>query len=213
MKDKKDVKLLSMAKKLQGLNTISTICRKLDIREKTAINYVHEMRMMGLVKTARGKNKVRIYNISPVKKTESGYPGMYDIINMYSPMKIAEPFEHRVYEKMGIEEAITRALETKDFRIILSSIALFRHVKDWSKLYEYAKRSGNRRKVGALYDLSRQIMKVRRIDKRIERRLLEAKQEDAFIVPKIRTRDFPSIEKKWKVHIPFTKGDLRRLKE
>ena len=56
-------------------------------------------------------------------------------------------------------------------------------------------------------------MKVRRIDKRIENRLLKAVQKDKFIVPGIRTSGFQAIEKKWRVCVPFTKGDLRRFKE
>ncbi|MDI6720760.1 MAG: hypothetical protein QMD85_00105 [Candidatus Aenigmarchaeota archaeon] len=213
MEEKKDVRLLKLAKGLEGLNTALTISRKLGVKKKTAINYIYELRKKGLVKTTHGKGNIRVYDISAFKKTEMGYPGLYDIISEHSPMKIAKPFEHRIYEKMGIEEAIIRALETKDFRTILASIALFRHVRNWPKLYYYAKKSGARRRVGALYDLSRQIMRVRKMDRRIERRLLEAKEEDMFMVTGIRTRDFLAIEKKWRVYVPFTKGDLRRLKE
>ena len=213
MKRKKDVRLLGLAKKLQGLNTVSAVCKKLGIKEKTAINYIYELRKKGLVKTTRGRNKIRMYDISPVKKAESGYPGLYDIINRYSPIKIAKPFEHRVYKELGTEEAIVRALETGDFRTILASLALFRHIKNWPKLYEHAKKKDMRRQVGALYDLSRNAMRVKRMDKRIENRLLEAKQKNNFIVPGIRTRNFPNIGKKWRIFIPFSKGDLRRFKE
>ena len=212
MKEVKDVKP-DIAKKLEGLNTISTISRKLGVKKKTAINYVYELRKAGLVKTTRGKDKVRVYDIFPIKRADTGYLGLYDIINKYSPVRVSKPYEHRVYEKMSIEEAIVRALETKDFRTILASIALFRHVKDWSGLYWHAKNKGMRRQAGALYDLSRKVIRVRRMDKRIERMLLNAKQEDRSIVPAIRAKDFPEIEKKWRIYMPFRKGDLRRLKE
>lgn len=213
MNEKKDVKLLEIARKLQGMNTVSSVCRRLGVREKTAINYIYELRKRGFVETARGRGKIRLYRIFPVKRKQAGYPGLYDVINKYSPLKIAKPYEHRVYKEMSVEEAIVRALETKDFRTILSSMALFRNVRNWSKLYECAKNKDLRRQAGALYDLSKKAIRVRRTDKRIENRLLKAVQKNKYMVLGVRTRDFPDIEKKWRVYIPFTKGDLRRLKE
>lgn len=217
MREKKDVnldtKLLSLAKKLQGLNTVPLVCKKLGVKEKTAINYIYELRKGGFVKTTRGRNKIRIYHISPVRRTEMGYPGLYDIINRYSPIKLAKPYEHRVYREISVEEAIVRALETGDFRTILASMALFKQAANWSRLYEHAKKKDLRRQVGALYDLSRKAMKVRRIDKRIEYRLLHAAQKNKFIVPGIKARDFQRIGKKWRIYLPFSKADLRRFKE
>lgn len=217
MREKEDVKRESefedMARKLHGINTISTIRKKLRIAEKTAINYVYELRRSGFVKTIRGRGKIRTYFISPTRRKELGYPGLYDTINAHSPIKIAEPFEHRVYKEMSIEEAIVRALETMDFRTILASLALFRYVENWSRLYKYAKEKDVRRQAGAIYEISRKTMRVRRMDKRIENRLLAAKQKNRFIVPGIIAKDFLEISKRWNVHIPFTKGDLRRFKE
>src|SRR3989338_3429450 len=205
MIEKKDVKIYGLAKELQGLNTRESICKKAGIKKKTAINYIYEMRKKGLVKTERGRNKIRMYEISSVKKPETGYPGLYDMINRYSPLKIAKPFEHRVYQKMSIEEAIARALDTKYFRTILAAMALFKHINDWQKLYEYAKKYDNKRSVGALYDLSKHIMRIKDMDKDIEKKLLKAKQKNKFIIHDVKTKDFTEIEKKWKVHIPFRK--------
>lgn len=213
MRIKKDVnKITVLARNLQGLQTISSISKKLEVKRKTAVNYVYELRKGGFVKTTRGRKKIRVYEISPVRKKELGYPGMYDIINRYSPIKLVKPYEHRVHGKpMSIEEAIVRAIKTGDFRTILASLALFSHVKDWSLLYECAKKEDVRRQAGAMYDLSRKALLVRRIDRRIERRLLEAPIEKKYLIPNVKSSDFKDVEKKWRVFIPFRKEDLRRF--
>ena len=213
MIEKKDVKIFGLAKELQGLNTIESICKKTGIKKKTAINYIYELRAKGLVKTERGRNKIRMYEISPIKKPETGYSGLYDIINAHSPIKVAKPFEHREYQKMSIKEAIARALDTKDFRTILAAMALFKHVNDWAKLYEYAKKYDVTKSIGALYDLSKHTIRIKDMDKDIEKKLLKAKQKNKFIIDGIKTGDFIETEKKWRVFVPFRKDDLRRLKE
>lgn len=217
MREKKDVKedakFEKMARELNGLNTVSSVCKKLGIQKKTAINYIYEMKKRGFVKASRGSGKIRMYSISPARKKELGYPGLYDIINEHSPLKITSPFNHRVYEEMTVEEAIVRALETKDFMVILASLALFRHVRNWPRLYGFAKEKDVRRQVGALYDLSRKVMKAKRMDRRIENNLLAARQKDKFIVPGISAKDFPEISRKWNICVPFTKGDIKRFKE
>jgi len=216
MSNKKDVecreKIDELAVALQGLQTVSTICKKMGISRKTAINYVYELRKAGFVRTTRGNKKLRIYEISSVSRRDLGYPGFYDIINKYSPLKIAKPYEHRVYKPLAIEEVIVRAIKMQDFRTVLASLALFRHVSDWSLLYTYSKKENVRRKVGALYELSRQVVRVRRIDKRIGKKLLLG-TDDKFIIPDVHSKDFHAIEKKWKVYIPFNRKDLSKLKE
>ena len=65
-----------------------------------------------------------------------------------------------------------------------------------------------RRKVGALYELTRNFMKVRRIDKRTLNSLLKAKNEPKFIVDNFKSKDFKNIERKWNVFLPFNKVDI-----
>ncbi len=203
-----------MAKGLHGLQTISSICKKLKISEKTAINYIHELRRNGYVKTTRGSKGVRFYEISLYPKKEIGYPGLYDIINKYSKLKITKPYEYRIHDKeITVEDAIVRALKTYDFRIIMASIGLFGHVNNWSLLYKLAKKERVGRFVGALYDLSRKYIRVKRMDKRIERWFLKSKTNNKYIIPKLKNNDFIDIEKKWHVFIPFNRKDLMRYKE
>ncbi len=205
---------IDLAKRLEGLHTIKTIQKELKISRSTAIKIVCLLRKDGFVQTSGGGKQPRLYRISPIKTKKIGYPGIYDIINKYSPIKIAEPVEYQIIgKKLSIEETMVRAVETKKFRVILASLALFRHIENWSRLYEIAKQHNVRRKIGALYDLARSFMKVRRIDKRTENRLHSSKEKDKYIIPKMKSKDFLDIQKKWKVYIPFTKADLKRYKE
>jgi hypothetical protein len=202
-----------MAKRLSGMQTVSSISRALGISRRTAINYVYEMRKRGYVAETRGKAKIRIYEISPIPRTAYGYPGLYDVINANSPVKIAKPYEHRIYYKMSIEEAIVRAIKTGDFRVILASLALFKKVKDWKLLYAHAKKEGLQRHVGALYDTARRCTRVKRMDNRIRNKLKYAKSQKKFVITGMRSTDFKDIENEWNIRIPFNKSDLSRYKE
>ena len=70
-----------------------------------------------------------------------------------------------------------------------------------------------RRKLGALYEVARKIRKIRKIDDKHLKLMLNAKNKNKFIVPYAKSKDFKDIEDKWKVYIPFNKQDLWRLKE
>ncbi len=202
-----------MAKQLRGMQTVSSISRKLGIGRRTAINYICEMRKGGYVTESRGKNKTRIYEISPLTGRMHGYPGLYDIINSNSPIKLVKPYEHRVYCEMSVEEAIVRAIKTRDFRAILASLALFRKVKDWSLLYKLAKEENLQRQVGALYDLARKCIRVRKMDKRIRNNMKQSKNVEKFIIKNMKSSDFTGIEKEWGIFVPFNKSDLNRYME
>jgi len=90
---------------------------------------------------------------------------------------------------------------------------LFNRIKKWSRLYKYAKERDCRNKVGALYELAKTVIRVKRIDKKTEKGLLKAKDKDKYIIPRMKSRDFKDIEKKYHVFIPFNRADLERLKE
>jgi len=202
-----------VAKREDGLNTLEGFARGMNIQKSTAVLYIHELRKKGFVRTMRGKGGGRLYDISPLSLRKTGSDGFYDVLNRNSPLKIQERFEHRVYGRtMTVEEVIVEAMRRRDSRIILSSLALFRKVEDWSLLYMLAKKHGLVRQAGALHALSRRIFRVRRLDGRILRRMREAHVEDKFIVPKLKSDDFQDIEKEWGVYIPFNKSDLEKIK-
>lgn len=203
-----------LTNRLKGLKTIEDIEKELNVKRATAIKYIHLLRKQKLVETKIGGKKKRLYKITTTPKIELGNPGFYEVLNANSPIKIWEPYEHRIMDrKLTIEEVIAWAASKMDLRIHIAVLALFRKIKNWSKLYKYAKDYNVRRKVGALYDVARTILRVRKMDKRIRNKLLKVTGERRFMVPLMKSKCFNDIEKKWGIFIPFNKADLERYKE
>ena len=112
-----------------------------------------------------GRRK-RLYKITPKKNIRIGNPGFYEILDKYSRIKLIVPYEHRVIGKrLTVEEALIRAVKTKNIRIIIVSLELFNHIENWRLLSKLAEEEKLERFVGALYDAARTIIKVRRMDK------------------------------------------------
>ena len=201
-------------KKLEGLNTIDLISKKLNVKKSTAIKKIHVLRKLGYVETSGGGKQPRLYRVLRAKSITIGNPGVYDIINKNSPIKLVKPYENRIIgRKLTIEETIVRAIKSKNFRLILASLALFNKIRNWPSLYLFAKEENVRRKTGALYEVARKIIRVRSIDDKTQRLLLNAKNEKKYIITGMHSKDFKDIEKKWSVFIPFDYNDLRRYKE
>ena len=203
-----------MAKKLEGLQTVDSIAKNLGIDRKTSINYVWMLRKKGFVETVYGKRKIRMYKISPLKANKFGYPGLYEYLNQNSKIKVYAPYVERIYDhKPTAEEMIVKAIKTRDLRTILSSLALFNKVKNWPRLSQIAIKELVGRKIGALYDAAKSIIRVRHMDERTKKALINSKIEDKYIVKYARTKDLNQIEKEWKVYLPFNKVDLEAYKE
>ncbi|MBI2101225.1 hypothetical protein HYT53_01315 [Candidatus Woesearchaeota archaeon] len=204
----------NIIKKLEGLQTVDSIAVSLGIARRTAVNYVWALRKGGFVETIYGKRKIRMYRISPIKAPKFGYPGLYEFLNQNSKIKVYPPYVERIYDhKPTAEEMILKAIKTGNLRTILSSLALFNKVKDWTKLSQIARNENIGRKIGALYDAARTIIRVRRMDKKTRKALLRSKIDDKFIVKHARTKDLNQIEKEWKIYLPFNKADLEAYKE
>lgn len=203
----------SMIKKLTGFRTIKDIQNILKIKRGTAIKYIHLLRKQGLVTTLYKKDRTRIYKITLLPKLNIGNESFYDIINIYSPIKVTSKYNYRVIgRKLTIEEVIIKAIQTKNPKIILASLALFNHVKKWSLLYKLAKRENMARQIGALYELAKRFIKVRKMDKRTSNALMKTKS-DKYIINYLKSNDFKDIEKKWNVYLPFNKIDMGGYKE
>ena len=124
---------------------------------------------------------------------------MYDIINKHSPnMKINPSFDHQVHGMYKEEDALIDAIKTKKFRIILASLHLFQHIKNWKKLYKLAKENDLIQEVGALYDVARLFIKVRKISAIISKYNAKSKK---YLIRNYENKDslFKDIEKRWKV--------------
>jgi len=208
------MKVSDIAKKLEGLQTIDSISKSLEVGRRTAINYISLLRKRGLVETTYGKRKIRMYKIHPFKTAKFGYPGLYEFLNQNSKIRVYLPYLNRIYDhKPTAEEMLVKAIKTGNLRTILSSLALFNKIKSWSDLSQIARKEKIGRKMGALYDLARTAIRVRRMDKKSREALLKSEVESKFIVSNARTSDFKDIENLWKVYLPFNKADLEAYKE
>ena len=207
---------LEMAKRLEGLQTVSTIAKSLETSKRTAINYISKLRREGFLKNYSGGRKVRFYIIDPLKRKEIGYPGIYEVINKNSRIGLVTNIKYRVHGKpLSFEEVIIEGIKTNDYRVILASLDLFRKIRNWSKLKNMAIKDKLGRKVGALYDVARRFIRVKRMDLRTRKALLNSKIDNKYIIKNLRGKlgHFNDIEKTWRVYVPFNNNDLMRYKE
>jgi DNA-binding transcriptional ArsR family regulator len=207
-----------LAKRAEGIYSIELLQELLDVSKRTAVNYISKLRKKGFVKTTRGRGKKRLYTISPIKLREGGNPGFYETLNNYSKIKIVAPCETRIHgKKISVEETIIWALQQKSYRLIIAAMSLFNHVKNWPALLMFARKENAEARVGALYDLTKTVMKVKRIDKRTESALQKSicrtREKELLINDLKQEKEFAEIGKKWNVIIGLTKQDLMRLKE
>lgn len=202
----------SLLKQLEGVQTIKSIMSVLKINKKKAIYYIYRLRKKGYVKTKKLSNNVRVYNISFENKL--GGISYYEIINKYSPIKISTPQIYKIYGKKSvIEETLIFAIKTKSIRVILASLALFRKIEDWTTLYQLSKKNRIERQVGALYDLAKNVMRIKRMPRRFKNNALPKEEyKFEYLIDKLKSRDFKKIEIKWKIYLPFNKNDLEDYK-
>jgi len=197
-----------LLKKLEGVQTIDSVTNILKTSKDKAIYYLFRLRKEGYVKTKRLSNNRRVYNISFENKLKG--TSYFEIINKYSPVKIATPITYKIYGKTpSLEETLVYAIKTGSLRTILASLALFKKITDWSELYQLSKKNRIERQVGALYDLAKKIMRVRRMTDRFKHNALPKKNHNfEYIISGLMSGDFKDIEETWKIYLPFNKNDL-----
>lgn len=197
-----------LLKELEGIQTINSVRSILNINKKKAIYHIYRLRKKGYVKTKKLSNNKRVYSISFENRLKG--TSYYEILNKISPVKISAPRIYKIYGKApSFEETLIFAIKTQSLRIILASLALFKKIDNWPELYQLAKKNHIEKQVGALYDLSRKIMKTRRMTKKFRNTALPDK--DAvfkYMIPGLKSKDFKEIEKIWRIYLPFNKKDL-----
>lgn len=202
----RDIKTL--VRRLNGTQTIESTMAILSVNRIRAIKYISRLRKQGYVKTKRLSNNKRVYSIS--FENRLGGSSYYDILNESSPIKIRASEVYNIYGKTpSIEETLVFAVKTKSLRTILASLALFKKIKCWPELYRLSKASNIERQIGALYDLSRKIMKTRKMTKRfINFSLPKRNAPYEHIIRGLSSNNFKDIERRWRVYLPFNKSDL-----
>jgi hypothetical protein len=204
---------LELAQKLKGLSTIKMIERTLNVDRARAIYLIYALRKRGFVQTKYQSDKTRVYHISP--QNAFGGTSYIDIINKFSPQKIMASEVHKIYgREPSIEETLVYAINQRSVRYIIASLALFRQVRDWSRLYALAKAYDLVREIAALYEVSRLVVpKVRRMPKRFNTLATPKKTDEMkMMIRGLNSIDFGNIEKKWKVYIPLNYSDLTDYK-
>ena len=139
------MKSIEIAKKLEGLHTLETAAKALNVKKSTTVKILSILRKEGFVETSGGGKKPRLYKISPIRIVGKEHIGIYDLINKYSKVKLWEPYKHKVVDRnLSIEEAIPMAVDTaikeRNFRLVLAVLGLFNHIKDWPKFCHYSKK-------------------------------------------------------------------------
>ena len=196
-------------RKLEGLHTVETAAAAAKLSRQSAINLLSKLKKEGYVTVSGGGKQPRLYKVT-MRKQRPRDNGMFVIINKYSPMKLSPWYDHQVHGTYGPEEALVDALQTQSFRVILASMRLFNHITDWPKLYRLSKEKNVWQKVGAVHDTAMHVIRVRRMPKAYKAPTHAKKQ---FLIRDYLTKEpaLLPVEDKWKVAIPFRKGDLERV--
>ena len=213
MKQRNRKKSKRLVQKLAGTHTIASAMKLLNIDRNKAIYHIHRLRKQGYVKTRRNAEGKRVYYISLDNKL--GGKSYIDVINENSPIKLYSSKDFKIYGVApSLEDALIYSLKSQDFRMILAGLALFKRIFHWKELYLLAKADNLKRQIGALYEVSKKAMKVRKMPKLFIRNSLPGKYDKfVYVIKGLKSRDFRDIEKKWKVYIPFNIADLMEHKK
>jgi len=203
---------LYLLNKLKGIQTIESVMDSLRISKNKAILQIHNLRKAGYVKTKRLSNNKRVYSISEDNKLKGAI--YEEIINKYSPINVTIPKNYYVYrKKLTLEETLIYAIKTHNIRTILASLGLFKSISNWKLLYHLAKENHLERQVGALYDMARTIIRTRKMGGFFLKNSLPKKNYDfRYLIPKLKSKEFKDIEKKWRIYLPFNEKDLEDYK-
>ncbi len=205
---KQEEKTLQILKQIEGLQTIDTVAQLLNLKKQSAINLLSKLKKQRYVTVSGGGKQKRFYKITLTTQLPRDI-GMFDLINKYSPMKINPWFDHQVHGEYTPEDALIDALQTENFRLILASMHLFKHITSWPKLFKLAKQKNCYQKVGALYDVARLFMRVKNMPNQYKNKKF---MHHLFLIKEYITKEskFIPIDQKWKTSIPFRLGDIQK---
>ncbi len=207
------MKTNELLNRIQGLQTLESIKSTFNINRTRAVYLVHRLRKKGYIKTKYDSDKKRIYYIS--KANALGGTSYIDVLNKYSPVKLASSEVYKIYGRQpSIEETLVYAVKSRKLRYILAGLSLFRKIKDWNELYRLAKQEDVLREIGALYDLALiKVRKIRKMSKRFRNKAIPKRNDRyLYIIYKLRSQDYNKIQERWKVYLPFNNNDLEDYK-
>lgn len=148
----------------EGKYTVETFAKERQIQRQSAINLLSKLKAKGLVTVSGGGKQKRIYTLTnkPQEKTN----GFYETVNKYSPEKLIPKFKHKVIGKYTIEHAIIGGIQIGDTRTLEATIYLFAHIKNWKRLFDFAKEKGLVKEVYELYKKAKKTIRCKTMPKR-----------------------------------------------
>jgi hypothetical protein len=149
-----------------GKYTVETFAKQAGITKQSALNKLSKLKREGYVTVSGGGAQKRIYTLHKTRQEEQN--GFYTLINKYAPEKLVPKFKHAVVGKYSVEHAIIDGLKIGDVRTLQATQHLFRHVTNWKRLFDLAKKQGVANDVLELYKKARQNTKVKRMPKRYQ---------------------------------------------
>ena len=201
-----------LVESLQGIYTLETLAERLKINTSKAIYVIYRLRKLGYVKTSYGAKKKRIYNISLVNKQKGvSYTEKINEVSPSASYAILSSNPYYIHDRIpSYEEVLIYAVQQKNIRYLIASLALFRKISNWSLLYTLAKKENLLREIAALYEVAKKIVKkIKRMPKRFLNLTRRSKAVHfKYLVEPLSSDDFKNIEKKWKVYIPLNRTDL-----
>ena len=203
----------TLLRKIAGKHTIETLMDRTGLSRASTLNLLSKLRKKKYLQTEGGGKQKRIYTIST--KTIQKGNGLFTILNKYAKIKIVPSFVHIAHGPYTEENALIDAIEQHDFRIMQAAVYLFAHIKNWKKFHALAKKKNVKPIVGALYDLARTIIKVRKMPEYTRQSLLKARPREKIeliIHTKTDSDEIKNIEKVWNVSLPFSKKDVEGMK-
>ena len=150
----------------EGKYTIETFAKERGLAHQTALNLLSKLKKQGFVQVSGGGRQKRIYTISVTPQKPAN--GFYTIVNKYSPEKLVPQFKHVVVGNYTIEHAIIDGITIGDARTLTATSHLFRHVTNWKRLFDLAKKHALTAKVHQLYQEARKTTKCKTIPRRYQ---------------------------------------------
>jgi len=150
-----------------GKFTVETFALKNNLTRQSALNKLSKLKKAGFVTVTGGGRQKRIYSIHKTPQTRSN--GFYALVNKYSPEKLNPKFKHQVIGKYTIEHAIIDGIEIGDVRTLEATTHLFRHITNWKRLFDLAKKHGIADEVYTLYEKARNSFKTKTMPKRYKK--------------------------------------------
>ena len=145
----------------EGKYTIEKFSNENNLTKSSALNLLSKLKKQGYVQVSGGGKQKRIYTVFKLSKKKTN--GFYDVVNKYSPEKLQPRFEHYINGNYTIEHAIVDGIKIGDLRTLEAITYLFRHVTNWKRLFDIAKKNNLEKEVIKIYKKARATIKCKKM--------------------------------------------------